>query len=153
MPISFSVVTLHVKAVSDTISMITKQDSLQLQKDFKKVFVTKAEMNARFDKMDVRFDKIDTRLDKMDARFDKINARFDKMDKDNEEQTLSLAQTFNQINDRFIAIEKRLDMIEEILRRMDDRQSKMEEFMKVMSLKLLNHDGRIVTLESKILLS
>jgi len=82
-----------------------------------------------------------------------MNARFDKLDKDNEEQTLSLAQTFNDINTRFDLVEKRLDKIEATQQKILEKLDSMEKFMKLMSIKLLDHEKRLVTLESKILLS
>ena len=94
-----------------------------------------------------------TKLKKVFVTRAEMNARFDKLDKDNEEQTLSLAQTFNDINTRFDLVEKRLDKIEATQQKILEKLDSMEKFMKLMSIKLLDHEKRLVTLESKILLS
>ena len=54
---------------------------------------------------------------------------------------------------RFDLVEKRLDKIEATQQKILEKLDSMEKFMKLMSIKLLDHEKRLVTLESKILLS
>lgn len=87
--------------------MITKHNSLQLQKDFRTIFLTKQEFST---------------------------------------QVTLLAQAFNEIFTRLDHIEARQKETNKQLRRIG-------AFIDVATIKLLNHDTRIVSLESKILLS
>lgn len=124
--------------------MLTNQDIAKLAA----IFATKEDLTAMGNSLESRLEE---RLEKhLEKRLGELGQRLgERLEKHLEKKFVTKAEFFEQMT--FIAQE--FEKLHARMERMEERMSKSEKFIEACTMKLLNHEGRLVTLESKNLLN